>query len=49
MAPLPGVIQIQGDITELSTVQSILGEFEHELVELVVFDGAPDGIIHVRS
>lgn len=43
MAPLPGVIQIQGDITELSTVNKILAEFKSELVELVVFDGAPDG------
>lgn len=43
MAPLPGVIQIQGDITELSTVEMILAEFKSELAELVVFDGAPDG------
>lgn len=43
MAPLPGVIQIQGDITEISTVEKILSEFENERVELVVFDGAPDG------
>jgi len=43
MAPLPGVIQIQGDITEFSTVEKILAEFKSELAELVVFDGAPDG------
>lgn len=43
MAPIPGVIQIQGDITELSTVNKILAEFKSELVELIVFDGAPDG------
>lgn len=43
MAPLPGVIQIQGDITEISTVEKILSEFKNERVELVVFDGAPDG------
>lgn len=43
MAPIPGVIQIQGDITELSTVKKILSHFENELIELVVFDGAPDG------
>ncbi|XP_065208776.1 tRNA (cytidine(32)/guanosine(34)-2'-O)-methyltransferase-like [Planococcus citri] len=42
MAPIPGVIQIQGDITELSTVKKILSHFENELIELVVFDGAPD-------
>lgn len=42
MAPIPGVIQIQGDITELSTVNKILAEFKSELVELIVFDGAPD-------
>ena len=37
MAPLPGVIQIQGDITQLSTAEKII---QH----LVVCDGAPDGI-----
>lgn len=47
MAPLPGVIQIQGDITEISTVQRILSEFKNDLVELVVFDGAPDGICRI--
>ncbi|XP_050532277.1 uncharacterized protein LOC126900533 [Daktulosphaira vitifoliae] len=42
MAPLPGVIQLKGDITKESTASEILSQFGDELVELVVFDGAPD-------
>lgn len=43
MSPLPGVIQIQGDITKYSTAQEIVAHFEGEKAELVVCDGAPDG------
>lgn len=43
MAPLPGVIQIQGDITQLSTAEKIIQHFEGEKADLVVCDGAPDG------
>jgi len=42
MAPLPGVIQIQGDITKLSTANEIIQHFEGEPADLVVCDGAPD-------
>ncbi|XP_059805493.1 putative tRNA (cytidine(32)/guanosine(34)-2'-O)-methyltransferase isoform X2 [Hypanus sabinus] len=42
MAPLPGVIQIQGDITKVSTAQEIIRHFEGEAADLVVCDGAPD-------
>uniref|UniRef100_A0A8C5KJH7 Putative tRNA (cytidine(32)/guanosine(34)-2'-O)-methyltransferase n=1 Tax=Jaculus jaculus TaxID=51337 RepID=A0A8C5KJH7_JACJA len=42
MAPLPGVIQIQGDITQLSTAKKIIQHFEGCYAELVVCDGAPD-------
>lgn len=42
MAPLPGVISIQGDITKLSTAEEIVHHFEGELADLVVCDGAPD-------
>ena len=42
MAPLPGVIQLQGDITKLETAQKIVGFFEGEQADLVVCDGAPD-------
>jgi len=45
MAPLPGVIQIQGDITQLSTAEKIIQHFEGEKADLVVCDGAPDGNI----
>uniref|UniRef100_A0A8D8YRZ3 Putative tRNA (cytidine(32)/guanosine(34)-2'-O)-methyltransferase n=1 Tax=Cacopsylla melanoneura TaxID=428564 RepID=A0A8D8YRZ3_9HEMI len=42
MAPIPGVIQVQGDITKESTIKEIFSHFDNEKVELVVFDGAPD-------
>lgn len=43
MAPLPGVHQLQGDITKLETAQAIIKYFEGETADLVVCDGAPDG------
>ncbi|XP_075212818.1 tRNA (cytidine(32)/guanosine(34)-2'-O)-methyltransferase-like isoform X2 [Lycorma delicatula] len=42
MAPLPGVIQIQGDITKISTAEEIIQHFHGENADLVVCDGAPD-------
>ncbi|RUP46795.1 cell division protein [Jimgerdemannia flammicorona] len=42
MAPLPGVIQLQGDITKTSTAEQIISYFEGELADIVVCDGAPD-------
>lgn len=42
MSPLPGVIQIQGDITKYSTAQEIINHFEGEKADLVICDGAPD-------
>lgn len=43
MAPLPGVKQIQGDITKLSTAQEIIEFFNDQKAQLVICDGAPDG------
>ncbi len=43
MAPLPGVIQLQGDITKESTAREIIGHFAGAAADLVVCDGAPDG------
>lgn len=43
MAALPGVKQLQGDITKLSTAQEIIEYFNDEKAQLVVCDGAPDG------
>lgn len=43
MATLPGVKQLQGDITKLSTAQEIIEYFNDEKAQLVVCDGAPDG------
>lgn len=43
MAPLEGVIQIQGDITKLETAQSIISHFgDGQKAQLVICDGAPD-------
>uniref|UniRef100_T1HTK0 Putative tRNA (cytidine(32)/guanosine(34)-2'-O)-methyltransferase n=2 Tax=Rhodnius prolixus TaxID=13249 RepID=T1HTK0_RHOPR len=42
MAPIPGVIQIQGDITKTSTAEEIIKHFEGDYADLVVCDGAPD-------
>ncbi|KHN74719.1 Putative tRNA (cytidine(32)/guanosine(34)-2'-O)-methyltransferase [Toxocara canis] len=42
MSPLPGVVQLQGDITESSTAESIVSHFEGSKADLVVCDGAPD-------
>lgn len=42
MAPLPGVLQIQGDITQLSTAKEIIQHFEGCPADLVLCDGAPD-------
>ncbi|KAF9144170.1 putative tRNA (cytidine(32)/guanosine(34)-2'-O)-methyltransferase [Linnemannia schmuckeri] len=42
MAPLPGVIQLQGDITKQSTADQIISYFDGEMADIVVCDGAPD-------
>ena len=42
MAPLEGVIQIQGDITKYETAAQIVAHFEGDRADLVVCDGAPD-------
>lgn len=42
MAPVPGVVQIQGDITQLSTAEEIVRHLEGGPADLVLCDGAPD-------
>lgn len=42
MAPIPGVVRIQGDITSQSTAELIISHFSGNLADLVVCDGAPD-------
>ena len=42
MAPIPGVVQIQGDITQEKTANEIINYFNGNLADLVVCDGAPD-------
>lgn len=43
MAPLDGVIQLQGDITKKSTAEQIISYFDGEMADIVICDGAPDG------
>lgn len=42
MAPLEGVTQILGDITQQATAEQIVAHFKGNLADLVVCDGAPD-------
>jgi tRNA (cytidine32/guanosine34-2'-O)-methyltransferase len=42
MAPLENVVQVQGDITKKSTVDTVLSKFDNQRANLVVSDGAPD-------
>lgn len=43
MAPLPGVIQLQGDITKHSLAETIISHFgDAQKAQLVICDGAPD-------
>ncbi len=44
MAPIEGVHIIQGDITTKETVNKMLEKFKGNHAELVICDGAPDGI-----
>ncbi|KAK8860631.1 tRNA (uridine-2'-O-)-methyltransferase trm7 [Tritrichomonas musculus] len=42
MAPIPGVIQIRGDITSPATSQKVIDAMEGKKAQLVISDGAPD-------
>lgn len=42
MAPIEGVLTMQGDITSLETANNIIQHFQGKRAELVVCDGAPD-------
>ena len=42
MAPIDGVLCMQGDITSKQTAESIIQHFKGRRAELVVCDGAPD-------
>lgn len=42
MVPLPGVVQIKGDITKIETVEQIIKCFNDEKADIVLSDGAPD-------
>jgi tRNA (cytidine32/guanosine34-2'-O)-methyltransferase len=49
MAPIPGVVQIQGDITRESTADEIIRHFDGNSADIVVSDGAPDGLCLVHK
>lgn len=42
MAPIDGVVTMQGDITSVVTAQRVIEHFQGERAELVICDGAPD-------
>ncbi|KAL3622795.1 hypothetical protein CASFOL_031974 [Castilleja foliolosa] len=42
MAPIEGVIQVQGDITNARTAETVIQHFDGGKADLVVCDGAPD-------
>ncbi|CAA85279.2 Putative tRNA (cytidine(32)/guanosine(34)-2'-O)-methyltransferase [Caenorhabditis elegans] len=42
MAPIPGVIQLQGDITSVDTANQVIKHFSGEKSDIVICDGAPD-------
>jgi tRNA (cytidine32/guanosine34-2'-O)-methyltransferase len=45
IASLPGVITIEGDITSSLVSDEIISHFKGGLADLVVCDGAPDGML----
>ena len=44
MSPIPGVKIIKGDITKKETAMKIISSLEGNQADLVICDGAPDGI-----
>lgn len=42
MAPIEGIIQLQGDITSEKTAHTVIQHFDGSKADLVVCDGAPD-------
>jgi tRNA (cytidine32/guanosine34-2'-O)-methyltransferase len=42
MAPIRGVVELQGDITSKSTADQIIGYFKGQRAQIVICDGAPD-------
>ncbi|KAF8821026.1 putative ribosomal Rna large subunit methyltransferase FTSJ1 [Cardiosporidium cionae] len=42
MAPIEGIITLQGDITSSETLRTILQHFNGQLAHLIICDGAPD-------
>ncbi len=49
IVPIEGVYIVKGDITKQETILKILGYFNNEKVDVIIFDGAPDvtGLIEI--
>lgn len=45
MSPIPGIYQLQGDITNEVTANEIITQFKGLKAQMVVCDGAPDGTV----
>ena len=44
IGPIEGVEMVQGDITEEATAKQVIATFAGRKADLVVCDGAPDGL-----
>jgi 23S rRNA U2552 (ribose-2'-O)-methylase RlmE/FtsJ len=43
MAPIEGIVQLKGDITQQSTANEVIRLMQGQQADLVICDGAPDG------
>lgn len=43
MAPIDGIVLLQGDITSKRTAEEVISHFDGNEADLVISDGAPDG------
>ena len=43
MAPIDGIVLLQGDITSKKTAEEVISHFDGDEADLVISDGAPDG------
>ena len=43
MAPIDGIVLLQGDITSKKTAEEVISHFDGNEADLVISDGAPDG------
>lgn len=46
IAPIEGIKLLQGDITSNETAEEVISYFDGNQADLVISDGAPDGMLH---